>query len=353
MKDAVRRKAIELGFSECRFAAAEVPRSGGAFSRWLEAGRHGEMAYLQRNAEKRLDPQRVLPGVRTFIVLAIAYTFRDAEQPPAQAVSEPRGQVARYAWHADYHEVLRQPLDDLARFIERQGGGETQCLAYVDTGPILERDAAQSAGIGFIGKHTNLIGRRLGNWFLLAEILTTALFEPDPPETNRCGSCTRCLAACPTGALVAPFEMDARRCISYLTIELKGSIPESLRRPIGGRVFGCDDCLEVCPWNRFAKEAGMMNAAARPDLRSVPLHEWLQLDDAGFKRRFAGTPMWRTKRRGLLRNVCVALGNVGNADSLAPLAKAVQDPEPLVQEHARWAIAEIESRRRAATAASE
>ena len=196
----------------------------------------------------------------------------------------------------------------------------------------------------FIGKHTNLISRRLGNWFVLAEIITTARIEPDRPETNHCGRCTRCITACPTGAITAPFELDARRCISYLTIELKGAIPEALRPAIGARIFGCDDCLEVCPWNRFAVEGRLMREAARADLEQPDLIGLLALDESQFKARFAGTPWLRTKRRGILRNVCVALGNTGGTEALPALRRAEGDAEPLIASHARWARGEIERR---------
>jgi epoxyqueuosine reductase len=208
----------------------------------------------------------------------------------------------------------------------------------------LERDLAQRSGLGFIGKHTNLISRRLGNWIFLSEILTTVELEPDEPEKNRCGSCARCLAACPTNAITAPFQLDARRCISYLTIELKGSIPPELRPAIGNRIYGCDDCLAVCPWNRFAQQGRLMQAHVRPDLAASDLLVLLALDDAGFKQRFAQTPLIRAKRRGLRRNVCVALGNVGDASALPALEKAAADPEPLVAEHALWAIEQIRGR---------
>jgi len=209
---------------------------------------------------------------------------------------------------------------------------------------VLERDLAQRAGLGFIGKHTNLISRGLGNWIFLSEIITTLELEVDEPERNRCGTCTRCITACPTGAITAPFQLDARRCISYLTIELKGPIPVELRPAIGNRIYGCDDCLAVCPWNRFAREGQMMKAHARPDLATPDLLELLALDEAGFKRRFAGTAMARTRRRGLLRNVCVALGNAGDERALPALQKASQDAEPLIAEHARWAVGRIEAR---------
>jgi epoxyqueuosine reductase len=209
----------------------------------------------------------------------------------------------------------------------------------------LERDFAQRAGLGFVGKHTNLISRTLGNWIFLSEILTTLELEPDAPEKNHCGSCTRCLTACPTNAITAPFQLDARKCISYLTIELKGSIPVEFRKAIGNRIYGCDDCLAVCPWNRFAREGNLMKPHARDDLAAPDLIELLKLDDAGFKSRFQGSPILRTKRRGFLRNVCVALGNVGDETALPALEKAAEDSEPLIAEHARWAVEQIALRR--------
>jgi epoxyqueuosine reductase len=210
---------------------------------------------------------------------------------------------------------------------------------------VLERDLAQRAGLGFIGKHTNLINRRLGNWIFLAEILTTLELEPDASEKNRCGSCTRCLAACPTAAITAPFQLDARRCISYLTIELRGPIPSELRPAIGNRIFGCDDCLVVCPWNRFAREGRMMKGHARPEIAAPDLLALLSLDEPEVKRRFAGTPMLRARRTGLLRNVCVALGNIGDETDLPALQQAAADPDPLIAEHAVWAIQQIRKRR--------
>jgi epoxyqueuosine reductase len=249
--------------------------------------------------------------------------------------------VARYARFADYHDVIGGPLKALSAYVDHVGGPGTRSLWYVDTGPVLERDLAQRAGLGFVGKHTNLISRQLGNWFFLSEILTTALLEPDPAEHNRCGTCTRCLAACPTNAITEPFNVDARRCISYLTIELKGSIPLEFRPLIGNRIYGCDDCLAACPWNRFAREGALMQTHSRPDLQIPDLLELLSLDDAGFKEKFAGTPILRTKRRGLLRNVCVALGNIGDQECIPALTRALSDPEPLIAEHAAWALERI------------
>jgi epoxyqueuosine reductase len=348
MRTAIRQRARELGFDECRFTSAAAPATAETFQDWLARDQHGEMAWLQRNAAKRIDPQLVLPGAKTILVLAASYDRKDRQTEPG---SNNPGVVARYARFDDYHDVLGGRLRELAAFINSLGGPEARSLWYVDTGPLLERDLAQRAGLGFAGKHTNLISRNLGNWFFLSEILTTIELEPDAPEKNHCGRCTRCITACPTNAIVAPFQLDARKCISYLTIELKGSIPVELRPALGNRIYGCDDCLAACPWNRFAQEGSLMKQHARTNLDSPDLIELLQLDDAGFKARFAGSPILRTKRRGLLRNVCVALGNTGDEDALPYLQKAANDPEPLIAEHARWAIGEIESRRKLITPA--
>jgi epoxyqueuosine reductase len=399
MKETIRRWALELGFDDCRFTSADAPASSNQFQGWLADKRHGEMAWLERSATKRIDPQHVLSGARSVICLAVSYAQSAECRMPSDAKwtlaaschPSPftrHASIARYAQFSDYHDVLGEKLKALTGFVNQLGGAETHSLWYVDTGPLLERDFAQRAGLGFVGKHTNLISRRFGNWILLAEIITTLELEPDAPEENHCGKCVRCIAACPTNAITAPFQLDARLCISYLTIELKGSIPVELRPAIGNRIFGCDDCLAVCPWNRFAREGNLMKPHARlyqaakkepssthfpsppaqgervpakagegetsipADFHSRPtsnpgeldLIALLQLDEAGFKSRFTGTPILRTKRRGLLRNVCVALGNVGDASALPHLQKASRDSEPLIAEHAQWAIAQIESR---------
>jgi len=340
MNEEIRRRARELGFDDCRVTTAAAPQSAGHFQQWLVDRRHGEMAYLERNAQKRVDPQKVLPGAKSIITLAVTYAGPNAPRPVAVHC----GVVAAYSRYDDYHHVLGTRLKQLTEFLNGLGGHETRSLWYVDTGPLLERDLAQRAGLGFIGKHTNLISRRLGNWIFLSEIITTVELTPDAPEKNHCGSCTRCISACPTNAINAPFQLDARRCISYLTIELKGSIPEDLRPAIGNRIYGCDDCLAACPWNRFAREGQLMRAHTRPELANPELVELLSLNEAQFKRRFAGTPILRAKRRGLLRNVCVALGNVGDQTSLPALQKAASDPEPLISEHAGWAIGQIQRR---------
>jgi epoxyqueuosine reductase len=341
MKTAIRQRARELGFDDCRVTTAAPPESAPQFQHWLAANRHGEMAWLARSEAKRSDPQLVLPGARSIICLAVGY---HAAHRPSAIGHRPSGVVARYATFTDYHGVLAARLKLLSAFVDVRAGTGTRSLWYVDTGPVLERDFARRAGLGFFGKHTNLISRQLGNWIFLAEILTTLELEPDEPEANRCGTCTRCLTACPTNAITAPFQLDARRCISYLTIEHKGAIPLELRPLLGNRIYGCDDCLAACPWNRFARAGHMMHPHARPDLAAPDLVDLLKLDAAGFKAKFAGTPMLRTKRRGLLRNVCVALGNVGDASALPALQQATTDSEPLIAEHARWAIDTISAK---------
>ena len=343
MKAALRQRAAELGFDDCRFTTAVPPASAGKFQGWLAEKQHGEMAWLERNADKRVEPQKVLPGANSIIVLAASY--QNSQWPMAMG-QQKSGVIARYARFKDYHDVLAEKLKQLTQFTNDLGGAGTRSLGYVDTGPVLERDLAQRAGLGFAGKHTNLISRRLGNWIFLAEILTTLELAPDAPEKNHCGSCTRCLTACPTNAITAPFQLDARKCISSLTIELKGSITFEFRPAIGNRIYGCDDCLAACPWNKFAREGNLMKPHARADLAQPELVELLQLDDAGFKTRFAGTPMLRTKRRGVLRNVCVALGNVGEETALPALKQATNDQEALIAEHAHWAMQQIESRRK-------
>jgi epoxyqueuosine reductase len=343
MKEKIRRRALELGFDDCRFTTAAAPASAKEFQNWLAENKNGEMSWLERNAPKRIDPQKVLPGVKSVIALAASYEMSNRK---SQIANPKSGTVARYARFDDYHDVLGESLKRLTQFVNELGGADTRSIWYADTGPILERDFAQRAGIGFAGKHTNLISRKLGNWIFLSEILTTLELEPDAPEKNHCGKCSRCISACPTNAITAPFQLDARKCISYLTIELKGPIPIEFRKAIGNRIYGCDDCLAVCPWNRFACEGKLMKAHARKDLAQPDLIELLSLDEKQFKSRFAGSPILRTKRRGLLRNVCVALGNTGDDSALPVLDKSSRDAEPLIAGHARWAISEIESRRK-------
>ena len=329
----------QIGFDSCRIAACAAPTYGTEFRAWLREGAHGEMNYMERGEEKRCDPQKVLPGARSIVILALNY-FQGEEVHPSEVAAT--GKIARYAWGDDYHDVIRAKLDEVDQFLCRFGG---QQKCYVDTGPILERDHAAQAGIGWNGKNTMLIDERLGTWFFLAEILTTLGLPPDEPVPDRCGTCERCIKACPTGAITAPHRLDARRCISYLTIELKGSIPLELRPLIGDRIFGCDDCLDACPWNRFAQISHETAFAARQSTTGMLLREYLELNDAEFRGLFKHSPIKRIKRRGFLRNVCVALGNVGDEFDLPALETAASDREPLIAEHARWAIHQIRARR--------
>ena len=335
---AIKNAAIAIGFDLCGVTGAEPPTHSATFTHWLAEGYHGEMAYMSRRVERRLDLQNILPGIKSVIVVGINY-YSGEIRAPAHGIP---GLIARYARGHDYHAVLGEKLEQLSVFVRSRAPG-SQTRWYVDTGPILERDLAQRAGIGWIGKHTNLIHRQLGNWFFLGEILTTLELEPDAPEGEYCGSCTRCIAVCPTQAIRAPYRLDARRCISYLTIELKGSIPIELRPLIGNRIFGCDDCLEVCPWNRFAKISNTMKMGGN-GLDNPDLIELMGLTEAQFRARFTHTPIARIKRRGLLRNVAVALGNSRDPRALPVLKKAVDDPEPLIREHAAWAIEQIDRR---------
>lgn len=340
--------ARELGFDLCRFAEAAAPEHTLEFRRWLDRGDAGEMDYLARNAERRCDPRQILSDAKTVIVLALNYfqgpNSIEAAVPAAvtpRNTAAPTGKLARYAWGDDYHKLIEKKLALLDKFLTQRGGRQK---SYVDTGPMLERDHAATAGIGWHGKSTMLLNRELGTWFFLAEILTTLEFIPDVPENNHCGRCTRCIEACPTGAITAPHQIDARRCISYLTIELKGAIPRELRPMIGDRIYGCDDCLDACPWNRFAKISRETTFAMRPQIAAMKLRDYLSLDDEKFRRLFHNSPIKRAKRRGLLRNVCVALGNIGTAEDLPALEAAATDTEPLIAEHAQWAIGQIRER---------
>jgi epoxyqueuosine reductase len=336
--------ARQIGFDSCRIAACTVPAHASEFRQWLREAAHGEMSYMERGEEKRSDPDRILPGARSIIVVAMNYFHGElAGDTPATAENGKRGKIARYAWGDDYHGVIGTKLDKIDEFL-RSCGGQQKC--YVDTGPILERDQAAQAGIGWHGKSTMLIDERLGTWFFLAEVLTTLELPPDALVPDRCGTCERCIKACPTGAITAPHRLDARRCISYLTIELKGSIPVELRPLIGDRIFGCDDCLDACPWNRFAQVSHETAFAARQSTTGMSLREYLQLNDAEFRALFRNSPIKRIKHRSFLRNVCVALGNVGGVSDIPALERVAADPEPLIAEHAAWAIKQICERRK-------
>ena len=333
LEEQIKARARDIGFDLVGITTAQPPQHSQHLREWLAKDFHGEMGYLARNADKRVNPNKILADARSIVVVGLNYYSGDHDQP---------GRVARYAWGThDYHKMMSGKLEQLSASIVEIGGPGTRCLGYVDTGPILERDLAQRAGIGFIGKHTNVISRQLGNWLFLGEILTNLDLSPDPSEREYCGTCHRCLDACPTRAIVAPYRLDARLCISYLTIELKGSIPVELRPLIGDHVFGCDDCLEVCPWNRFAQQSPVREFQQR---EMPPLTEFLSWDEPKFREFFRGTPIFRIKRRGFLRNVCVALGNIGDETALPALERVCDDADALVAEHAAWAVEQIQHR---------
>ncbi len=315
-----------------------------AYERWLQAGRHAQMAYLESASarERRSDLRRILPEVRSVLSLGIRYPA--PEQTAAAESGSPRGRVAAYAWGDDYHEVLPGRLQALVAYLEQRLGRSIPNRWYTDTGPILERDYAQLAGLGWIGKNTCLIHPRLGSYFLLAEILLGIELDPDPPFTaDHCGACTRCIEACPTQCILPDRTLDAGRCISYLTIELKGAIPRELRPQMGNWIFGCDICQQVCPWNlRFAAPQGDPAFAPRANIPAPDLIQELSLTPEAFNRKFKRSPIQRAKRRGYLRNVCVALGNTGERAAAPALGQALSgDPEPLVRGHAAWALGQI------------
>jgi len=334
----VKQWAAELGFDDCRIARAREATHAAEFQQWIADGKHGDMAWMERAPERRTDPREVLPGCKSLICLALNYypgrsPFHDAH---------PGGyRIARYAWNEDYHDMIWANLKTFDEKLATLGGTQRY---YVDTGPVLERDFASDAGLGWNGKSTVQIHRRLGTWFFIAELLTTLDLTADEPFGDHCGKCTRCITACPTQAITAPHRLDARRCISYLTIEHKGSIPEEFRVAMGDRIYGCDDCLDACPWNRFAVESREIRFLARESVFVKKLRDFLSLDDEGFRQLFAKSPIKRIKRARFIRNVCIALGNTGNSDDLTALTLAAADPDPLIQEHAVWALAQIRQR---------
>lgn len=333
---ALKDRALALGFDRVAVGPAGPPDHGPAFEAWLKAGYGGTMEYLERGRAKRLDPSEVLRGARS--VVAVALNYHQGEPPEAEGWSP----VARYAWGRDYHDVMTPRLQSLLAFLDEAAGPGVQGKVYVDTGPVLERDLAARAGLGWVGKNTNLLHPELGSWFFVGILLTTADLDWDQPLPDRCGTCRACLDVCPTEAFPAPYVLDARRCISYLTIEHRGPIPEALREAMGEWAFGCDLCQAVCPWNRKApvtREPAFFPAQPLPPLSSL-----LEMTEAEFKTRFAGSPLTRPKRRGLLRNAAVALGNKKDPAAVPALTRALSDTEALVREHAAWALSRIAER---------
>jgi epoxyqueuosine reductase len=371
IREIVREYALTL-FDDVGFTTPAAPSHAAFVDAWLEAGYHGEMSYLKTRKRLRggpLNSQKLLGKARSVIVVAQSYDFpyppppapppdpgrrgvRDGNSPlslPASAGlgggAGGGGLIARYARGVDYHQVMWDKLNTLRDWLAEEFPG-TVSRGYTDSGPIRERELAARAGLGWQGKHTNLISLKLGNFFFLGALLTSLKLEPDPPFAHHhCGTCTRCITACPTGAIVAPMTLDARRCISYLTIELHGSIPEELRPLMGDHIFGCDDCLAACPWNDKAqagREQKLYGGEGRVDLLELLV---LLATDEAFEVRFAGSPILRTGRTGLRRNVCVALGNVGGQEAFAPLTLVAQtDPSEMVREHARWALHRLSTR---------
>ena len=342
--DRLKAKAHELGFSMVGIVSAEPSRHLAAYQAWIANEMHGKMGYLARPDRqiRREDLNVILPNVQSMVCVGLDY--QSLKLPPEIANDPSRGRISNYAWGTDYHDIMTPRLRELGRWLSAELNDDVQSKVYVDTGAILERSHAEDAGFGFVGKNTMLINPRRGSFFFLGELLTTAALPPDPlrPPMPSCGRCTNCLTDCPTDAFPQPYVLDARRCISYLTIELKDWIPHELRPLMGNWVYGCDVCQDVCPWNRFAVQTG--EVAFRPkslDHTAPPLLDLLALDDAAFRQRFANSPIKRIKRRRLLRNACIAAGNWGHPSTVDPLIKLLSDHEPLIRGHAAWAIGRI------------
>lgn len=340
LEQLMKAQACGLGFELVGITSLGPMETAAAFDDWVERGYAGEMDYLPRGAGKRRDSRLPVPGTTSAIVVALDYGGR-----------APSGPVARYARGDDYHDVMLGKLEELHEWLESELGSPVRGKAYVDTGPVLERDLARRAGLGWFGKNTNLVNPRIGSFFFIGALFVDLDLAPDPPfEADRCGTCTRCLDACPTAAFVEPRVLDATRCISYLTIELKGAIPEELRGQMGTHIYGCDICQDVCPYNvRFARELREPAFAPRAtigdrDARSLA-RELLAMDDDGFRNAFRNSPMKRAKRRGLARNAAVVLGNIGDEGDAAVLARASDDHEHLVGQHVAWALEQIDARR--------
>ncbi len=340
LKEQIKVKARQLGFTLAGVTSSEPPEHYDIFESWLNADMHGTMGYLaeERSRIRRADPKQILPECKSILVLGIPYAPVAKPAVPGGDV----GQIASYALRSDYHDILPQKLQAIVGFIEEQLGHPIPNRYYTDTGPILERELAQRAGLGWVGKNTCLINPKAGSTFFLAEILLGIELEPDEPfRTDHCGTCTRCIEACPTDCILPDRTIDARRCISYLTIELKDDIPEELRSKMNGWVFGCDICQQVCPWNRFALKG---DSAFEPLIPLPVLTDDLLLTSVEFNQRFKRTPLKRPKRRGYLRNLAIAVGNTGDEKDIPILERAMQDDEPLVSRHAQWARDQIKNR---------
>jgi epoxyqueuosine reductase len=333
-------EARALGFSAFGVARADAtPRTAERLRAWLDDGAHGDMIWMEETAERRGSPAGLWPEVRSVISLGMSYA--PAVDPLALAAEGEVGRISVYAQGQDYHDVVKKALKALARWLVAEAGCELK--VFVDTAPVMEKPLAEAAGLGWQGKHTNLVSRADGSWLFLGAIYTTLELESAPPPPRvHCGSCTACLDACPTKAFPAPFRLDARRCISYLTIEHKGPIPEEFRTAMGNRIYGCDDCLAVCPWNRFADAARRHQAfVPRAELVSPALADLLALDDTAFRQVFSGSPIKRIGRNRMVRNAAIAAGNSGSAALVEPLRKLVHDEDPVVAEAAQWALGRL------------
>jgi epoxyqueuosine reductase len=336
--DQIRARARELGFDACRFSpVAEAWPASGRLSDFLEAGRHGEMAWMAQTAERRAHPQAMWPGARSAIVLGVNY---GPDADPLEALADPtRAAISVYAQGDDYHELIKGRLKQLAGWIAARFGGELK--VFVDTAPLMEKPLAEQAGLGWQGKHTNLVSREFGSWLFLGSILTELELAPDAPSGDHCGQCRACLDICPTAAFPAPYQLDARRCISYLTIELKGLVPREFRPALGNRIYGCDDCLAVCPWNKFAQASHEMRLQARDALKTPALEDLARLDDPAFRALFAKSPVKRIGRDRFVRNVLYALGNSGEVRLAAVAEELLDDLSPLVRGAAVWALGRL------------
>ena len=340
LEQRLKAEALRLGFAACAIAPADAaPRSAERLRQWLDAGHHGDMLWMAERAGQRGSPQALWPDVRSVIMLGMSYA--PGRDPLALADVRDRGRISVYAQGRDYHEVVKKGLKALARWLVEQQPGALK--VFVDTAPVMEKPLAEAAGLGWQGKHSNLVSRMHGSWLFLGAIYSEIALAPDMPEKDHCGSCTACQAACPTDAFPAPYVVDARRCISYLTIEHKGPIPEALRAGIGNRIYGCDDCLAVCPWNKFAEVAAANRAfVGRAELAAPELGDLLALDDAGFREIFAGSPIKRIGRNRMVRNAAIAAGNSGDRGLIGRLRPLTDDEDAVVAEAARWAIERLE-----------
>jgi epoxyqueuosine reductase len=337
-REQIRARALAEGFDVVRFARAETqPLAGERLGAFLEAGHHGTMEWMERNAERRADPLTLWPQARSIIVLGANYG--PTHDPMESLKRRANGAISVYAQGADYHDVLKKKLRVLAGFVAEKFDAEVKL--FVDTAPILEKPLAEAAGIGWQGKHTNLVSRDFGSWLFLGSVFTTLDLAPDEAESDHCGQCRACLDICPTKAFPAPYRLDARRCISYLTIEHKGHIPREFREPIANRIYGCDDCLAVCPWNKFAQVSRETKFHARAELRNARLADLARLDEAGFRELFRGSAIKRIGRDRFVRNVLIAIGNSGEAALAREAERLLADPSPLVRAMAIWALSRL------------